>query len=180
MSFRTPAKDCRLCGLCAGRTNLVLPSGDLGSPVVLVGEAPGENEDLQGRPFVGKAGGILDQVFADTGVDRDSVMITNTVKCRPPDNREPLPEEMAACRPFLDSELETRKVVIGLGRSAIRDLMGYSGPMKDVVNTRQHITVSGKSILFIPTYHPMACVYQKTARTEIRRTMAMVKEEFLG
>ncbi|AGI47241.1 uracil-DNA glycosylase, family 4 [Thermoplasmatales archaeon BRNA1] len=179
MSFKTPEKDCSLCDLCRWRTNLVLPSGDLDSPVVLVGEAPGENEDLQGKPFVGRAGEILNKILEDVGLDRGRLMITNTVKCRPPQNREPQPEEMAACRPFLDSELATKKVIVGLGKSAIRDLMGYEGPMKPIVNTRQHITVGGKEILFIPTYHPMACVYQKPAREQLKLTMVMIKEEFL-
>ena len=173
-----PDKDCRLCGLCEGRTNLVLPSGDLDSPVVLVGEAPGENEDLQGEPFVGRAGQILNQAMEDVGLERSKVMITNTVKCRPPGNRDPEPSEMDACRRFLESELSGRKAVIGLGKSAIRDLLGYEGPMGPVVNTRQYIEIGEERILFIPTYHPMACVYRKAAREELRRTLSMVKEEF--
>ncbi len=174
----SPDADCRLCGLCAGRTNLVLPSGDRDSPVVLVGEAPGENEDLQGRPFVGRAGDILNKVMEEAGLGRDRVMITNTVKCRPPMNRAPSSEEMEACRPFLVSELRGRKVIVGLGKSAVRDLMGYDGPMADVVNTRRYIDVGGEKVLFIPTYHPMACVYRKTAREELKATMAAVREEF--
>lgn len=173
-----PKADCSLCGLCKGRTNLVLPSGNLNSPVVLVGEAPGENEDLQGAPFVGRAGKILNQAMEDVGLDRSKVMITNTVKCRPPENRDPEKEEMAACRQFLDSELAGRKVIIGLGKSAIKDLLGYTGPMAPVVNTRQTVEILGEKITFIPTYHPMACVYQKVAREELRKTLRMVKEEF--
>ncbi len=173
-----PPVDCSLCGLCSGRTNLVLPSGDLGSPVVLVGEAPGENEDLQGKPFVGRAGKILNQAMEDVGLDREKVMITNTVKCRPPENRDPERSEMDACRQFLDSELAGRRCIVGLGKSAVKDLMGYVGPMAPVVNTRQYIEVAGERILFIPTYHPMACVYQKVAREELRKTLRMVKEEF--
>ena len=108
----SPDKDCRLCVLCEGRTNLVLPSGDLDSPVVLVGEAPGENEDQQGAPFVGRAGQILNQAMEDVGLERSRVMITNTVKCRPPNNRDPEQSEMAACRKYLDSELSGRKAII--------------------------------------------------------------------
>ena len=173
-----PPADCSLCGLCTGRTNLVLPSGDLRSPVVLVGEAPGENEDLQGKPFVGRAGKILNQAMEDVGLDREKVMITNTVKCRPPENRDPEKAEMEACRRFLDSELAGRRCIVGLGKSAVKDLMDYVGPMAPVVNTRQYIEVGGERILFIPTYHPMACVYQKIAREELRNTLRMDKEEF--
>ena len=178
MSFISPDPDCALCGLCSGRTNIVLPSGDPDSPVLIVGEGPGENEDLQGRPFIGRAGSILDKTLEQAGLPREKLLITNTVKCRPPGNRDPTPEEMAACRRFLDSEMESRKAVVGLGRSAIRDLLGYIGPMAAIVNTRQTITVNGKEILFIPTYHPMACVYQKPAREALLKTMVDIREEF--
>lgn len=172
----SPEKDCSRCGLCSGRTNLVLPCGDLRSKVVFVGEAPGENEDLQGIPFVGRAGKILNDALSAAGIDRDSVMITNTVKCRPPNNRDPTHEEMAACRMFLDSELEDRELVIGLGRSAIRDLIGYEGGMKEVINKVTEMEVNGKRIRFLPAYHPMACVYRKEARTSLAETMQIVKE----
>ncbi len=174
----SPDPDCDLCGLCRGRTKIVLPSGDLGSPVVLVGEAPGENEDLSGLPFVGRAGKILEGAMEDVGLDRSKVMITNTVKCRPAANRDPEPAEMEACSRFLYSELAGRKVVVGLGRSAIKDLMGYSGPVAPIINTRQYITVGDERILFIPTYHPMACIYRKAAREELRTTLRNIKEEF--
>ena len=172
----TPKDDCDLCGLCQGRTNIVRPSGDLGSKVVLVGEGPGENEDLQGRPFVGRAGKILDNALREAGVDRDRIMITNTVKCRPPQNRDPTAEEMAACRPFLLSELKGRELVVLLGRSAIKDLLGYDGPMKDVVNRVREAEVDGETVRFLPAYHPMACVYRKEARQSLLDTMAMVRE----
>ncbi len=175
-----PEKDCRLCDLYRKRTNLVLPTGDPHSPVVLVGEAPGENEDLQGTPFVGRAGQILNSIMAEIGLERSRVLITNTVKCRPPVNRIPMPEEMAACRPFLDSELCDRKVIVGLGKSAVKDLLGYEGPMSQIVNTRQSIKIGDRQVLFIPTYHPMACIYKPAAREQLKVTLIMVKEEFLS
>lgn len=178
MSFLTPDRDCSLCGLCAGRTNIVLPSGDYDSPVVLVGEGPGENEDLQGRPFIGRAGAILDGILEEAGLPRERLLITNTVKCRPPGNRDPTEEEMAACRRFLDSEMASRRLVVGLGKSAIRDLMGYTGPMAPVVNRKQRITVNGEEIDFLPTYHPMACVYRRAARESLLEAMRMIKEEY--
>lgn len=174
----SPDKGCRLCDLCDCRTNIVLPKGDPESPVVFVGEAPGENEDLQGIPFVGRAGKILDGILDEVGLPKEKVMITNTVKCRPPQNRDPRPEEMAACRGFLNSELKGRKAIVGLGKSSVKDLLGYDGPMKDIVNTRQAIEVEGEKVLFIPTYHPMACVYRKSARVQLKLTVAMIKEEF--
>lgn len=171
-----PEPDCSLCGLCQGRTQLVLPDGDFSSGVVFVGEAPGENEDLEGRPFVGRSGKILEGMMADAGISRSDVTITNTVKCRPPSNRDPKPEEMAACRPFLESELYDAKLVVGLGRSAVRDLLGHEGKMSDVVNVLTTIRIRDRDVRFLPAYHPAATIYNKNSREELRRTMAIVKE----
>jgi len=174
-----PDPDCRLCGLCEQRARIVLPSGDMGSPVALVGEAPGEREDALGRPFVGRSGKLLDAIMEEEGVDRSRVMITNTVKCRPPGNRDPTREEMEACRPFLDHELSGRKVVVGLGKSACRDLLGYEGRMSDIANTRMSIRVMGEDVVFIPTYHPAACIYSRESRGALRVTMRILREEYL-
>ncbi|MBO5653961.1 MAG: uracil-DNA glycosylase [Candidatus Methanomethylophilaceae archaeon] len=170
-----PGSDCRLCGLCEGRTTIVLPDGNLLSKVVFVGEAPGENEDVQGRPFVGKSGKILEGAMEAAGISRSDVMITNTVKCRPPNNRDPKPEEMEACRPFLESELSDRSLVVGLGKSAIRDLIGYDGKMADIVNKVIRIEIGGSEVEFLPTYHPAACIYNKGARAALADAMAIVR-----
>ena len=174
-----PDRNCRLCGLCEGRTQLVMPSGDLNSPVVFVGEAPGEREDLTGKPFVGRSGKLLDAIMEEEGIERSKVMITNTVKCRPPNNRDPTEEEMRACRPFLDDELTGKKVIIGLGKSACRDLLGYEGKMSEIANTKQSIKVNGKDVLFIPTYHPAACIYSRESRDALRTTMRILRDEYL-
>ena len=172
----TPEKDCRLCGLCEGRTNIVLPDGDPGSRVVFVGEGPGENEDLQGRPFVGKSGKILEDAMAEAGFGRSQVLITNTVKCRPPGNRDPRPEEMEACRSFLVSELEGRALVVGLGKSAVRDLMGFDGKMAEVANRVTEIDIGGTRVNFLPTYHPAATIYNRDSRAALKDAMRIVKE----
>lgn len=174
-----PEADCSLCGLCTGRTNIVLPDGDPSTGIILVGEAPGENEDLEGRPFVGRSGKILDGMLADAGIERGSILITNTVKCRPPGNRDPTHEEMAACRPFLDSELHDARLVIGLGKSACRGLMGFEGKMAEIVNVPTTIRVGDRDVPFIPTYHPAATIYNKVSRAELRRTFDIVVEEYL-
>lgn len=170
-----PDPDCSLCPLCSGRTNIVLPDGNPAPGIILVGEAPGENEDLEGRPFVGRSGKILGAMMEEAGFDRSDVLITNTVKCRPPGNRDPTREEMAACRPFLESELMDARVVVGLGKSACRDLMGYDGPMADVVNMPTTIRVGDRDVPFIPTYHPAATIYNKNSRAELKRTMQILK-----
>ena len=174
-----PEPGCGLCGLCKGRTNIVLPDGDPSSGIVFVGEAPEENEDLEGRPFVGRSGKILDAMLSDAGIDRGRILITNTVKCRPPGNRDPTREEMEACRPFLDSELRDARLVVGLGKSACRDLMGFEGKMNDIVNVPTTIRVGDRDVPFIPTYHPAATIYNKVSRAELRRTMEIIAENYL-
>ncbi len=171
-----PDADCSRCGLCEMRTTIVMPDGNPEYGIVFVGEGPGESEDLQGRPFVGRSGKILDGMMAEAGFDRTKVMITNTVKCRPPNNRDPTPEEMAACRPFLESELYDARLIVGLGRSACRDLMGYEGPMSEIVNIPMTIKVRDREIVFIPTYHPAATIYNKDSREALRETMRVVSE----
>ena len=117
---------CTRCGLCAGRTNIVVDRGSPLARVLFVGEAPGENEDLQGRAFVGRAGKLLDEMLLALGFDtnRDS-LIANVVKCRPPDNRAPLPKEAESCLPFLHRQIELvkPKIVGLLGATALKHLV---------------------------------------------------------
>ena len=171
-----PDGDCRLCRLCEGRTQVVYPDGDYDAKVVFVGEGPGENEDVQGRPFVGKSGKILADAMESAGFGRKDVLITNTVKCRPPGNRDPKPDEMEACRPFLESELKGRGLVVCLGRSAIRDLLGFEGKMSEIANRVVEKEMGGETVRFLPTYHPAATIYNREARTALRDAMVIVKE----
>ena len=169
-----PDPDCRLCGLCEGRTQVVYPDGDPSGGVVFVGEGPGESEDAEGRPFIGRSGRILSEAMARHGFGRRDVLITNTVKCRPPGNRDPTGEEMAACRPFLESELAGARLVVGLGKSAVRDLTGYGGPMSAVANKVVRIEVGGREVDFLPTYHPAATIYSREARERLDEAMGIV------
>lgn len=175
-----PEPDCRLCGLSEGRTMIVLPDGDASSPVVFVGEAPGEKEDETGRPFVGRSGMILERMMEEEGLPRSKVLITNTVKCRPPGNRDPRPDEMAACLPFLMSEIGGRELVVGLGRSACRDLMRKEVKMRESANIPTTIDVSGRTLEFIPTYHPAATIYSREARGGLRLCIRYVKDRFFN
>jgi len=163
--------DCRRCDLANGRIQVVGPSGDPGSKVVLVGEAPGAREDASGRPFVGRAGKILDMLMEEAGLDRERVLITNTVKCRPPGNRRPRPEEMAACRPYLDRELEGRRFVLALGLSAAEDLLGRKPVMKEVANQLLEVELNGSTLHLMVTYHPSACIYRPAAREVLREAL---------
>jgi len=166
-----PENDCRRCRLCEGRARLVMPDGDPRSPLALVGEAPGAKEDEAGRPFVGLSGRVLNQLLEEEGLDRSKVFITNTVKCRPPGNREPTQAEMDACLPCLESELEGRKVIITLGRSAARDLLKRPVVMRDEVNRPRKITIRGKDAILIPAYHPAASFYNRKVKDSIRESI---------
>jgi DNA polymerase len=175
-----PEKNCSRCALHEFRTKIVMPDGNQNSNVVLVGEAPGENEDMIGRPFVGRSGKLLEKIMKEEGIERSDVLITNTVKCRPPGNRDPTKEEMDACRPFLEHELSGRKVIVGLGKSACRILIGYEGKMAEIVNKEMKIMINGNELTFLPTYHPAACIYNNGSKAELKRTMNILKNKYLS
>ena len=170
----SPNPECELCPLCEKRYQLVLPDGDMKSTVVLVGEAPGENEDKQGRPFVGKSGKILTDMLESVGISRSEIMITNTVKCRPPNNRDPTIEEINMCKQFLISELKNRKLVVGLGKSACKSILGFEGKMSEIANVVVKVDIEGTEINFLPTYHPAATIYNKESRAKLKEAMEMV------
>jgi DNA polymerase len=170
-------KACRKCPLCEGRTNVVGPDGPGDARVVLIGEAPGEKEDLSGRPFVGRAGKILDKAMASAGVDRSKVLITNAVKCRPPDNRRPTAEELATCRPCLLEDLEHAELIVTLGSSALTALTGGKEEVSKVANVERNVEVNGRRVTLLPTYHPAACIYNKKAREELAASMRRVAAE---
>jgi DNA polymerase len=142
------------CGLCPGRTNAVPGEGDPRARMVLVGEGPGATEDATGRPFVGQAGKLLEGILEAIEVPRPSVYITNIVKCRPPQNRKPLPDEIAACIPYLHRQLELirPKVIVAMGGTAGEALLGVRkglGELRGKVHT-----YNGTPL--IVTYHPAA------------------------
>ncbi len=142
------------CPLCPGRTNAVPGEGDPRARMVLVGEGPGATEDATGRPFVGQAGALLDTILQAIDVPRNSVYITNIVKCRPPQNRKPLPDEIAACLPYLHRQLEIirPRVILALGGTAGEAMLGVKkslGELRGKVHTYNGIPL-------IVTYHPAA------------------------
>ena len=147
--------DCRLCQLCQARTNIVFGTGNPHARVMFVGEAPGKNEDLQGEPFVGRGGQLLDKMLAAVGLSREkNIYIANIVKCRPPKNRDPLPEEQEACIGWLREQftLIRPKIVVCLGRVAACRLIS-----PDFKVTRQHGQFFEKGgVLMMGTLHPAA------------------------
>ena len=170
---------CQRCGLCAGRTQPVLGAGVPNSRIVIVGEAPGKNEDEQGKPFVGRSGKLLDQMLAEVGLYRDkNVFITNIVKCRPPENRDPSPEECAACREYLDRILTIidPKVILCVGRISAQRLFDPNFRV-----TRQHgetREIDGR--LVMGTFHPAALLrnpdYKELMEADLRKLVSIIRE----
>jgi DNA polymerase len=143
---------CQMCGLSERRTNTVPGEGDPQADLMFIGEAPGYNEDVQGRPFVGRAGKLLDDMIRAMGFDRGQVFIGNIIKCRPPNNRDPHPDEMKTCEPFLHRQLELirPRVICALGRIAIQTLLRSTQPISKI-RGKWH---AYKGIPLMPTYHP--------------------------
>lgn len=154
------ASTCTKCGLASTRTQVVFGHIRESSPLLFVGEAPGKDEDEQGFPFVGRSGKLLDQVMEEElGVTRDRVSIVNTVKCRPPGNRDPQADEIAACNPWLEAQLEliAPKVVITLGNFATKLLLfGDPGAKQGITKLRGQSYEWRNGAVLVPTFHPSA------------------------
>lgn len=143
------------CSLAGGRTQVVFGVGDPDAELMFVGEGPGRDEDLKGEPFVGRSGQLLDRlVWEELGLTRDRFYIANVVKCRPPNNRDPLPTEIAACRPYLDAQLDAVEpaVVVTLGNFATKLLLGTT----EGIRTVRGRTYPFRHGVLVPTYHPAA------------------------
>jgi uracil-DNA glycosylase len=156
-ALRAEALACTRCPLAAGRTQVVFGVGDPCADLVFVGEGPGREEDLAGEPFVGRSGKLLDRLMAEElGIDRSRCYIANVVKCRPPGNRDPRPEEIEACRPYLQRQLELidPSVVVTLGNFAARLLLDTT---EGIRRLRGRSYPYGRGNL-VPTYHPAAAL----------------------
>jgi len=151
-------RGCPLCKLSRSRKNAVPGEGQLSAKIMFIGEAPGRSEDEKGRPFVGAAGRILDELLKKAGIERSEVFITNIVKCRPPNNRVPKEDELTACRPYLDRQIAliNPKVICILGRTAYSSLLGGSS----ITANRGKIVERAGQKYFL-TFHPAAVIYNK-------------------
>jgi uracil-DNA glycosylase len=156
---------CERCVLAQTRTQVVFGSGSPTADLMFVGEAPGFHEDKQGVPFVGAAGQLLGELLAGIGLTREDVYICNTIKCRPPGNRDPLPEEIEACEGHLFRQIELirPKVVATLGNFATKLLSGKPIGITRVHGSEQEVTLGGSRVLLYPLFHPAAALY--TPRT---------------
>jgi DNA polymerase len=152
---------CTRCRLAQGRTQVVFGSGNPRADLMFVGEAPGFHEDKQGVPFVGQAGKLLERLLAGVELRRVDVYIANVLKCRPPGNRDPQPDEIEACEPHLFRQIELiePKVIATLGNFATKLLSGRPLGITRVHGQEQALTIAGRSVLLYPLYHPAAALY---------------------
>jgi DNA polymerase len=156
-------RGCTLCRLCETRTRSVFGEGDVDAKIFFIGEGPGENEDLTGRPFVGKAGQLLDKMIGAMGLRREQVFIANIVKCRPPNNRVPAPDEVSTCTPYLERQLEIirPRVIVTLGLPAAKYMLQVNSTMGKL-RGQWH---SWREIKLMPTFHPAYILRSYTPQT---------------
>lgn len=177
-ALRDHIGDCQRCGLAGTRTCLVFGVGDPSARVMLIGEAPGKNEDLKGEPFVGAAGKLLDELLAGIGMQRSDVYIANVLKCRPPSNRDPRPDEIETCSPFLASQVDlvAPEVVVTLGNFATRYILGTK---EGITGLRGNLyNVGGRKVF--PIFHPAAAMYAPDKRQYLVDDFARLKRVLDG
>lgn len=181
IALRDKALGCTSCDLHKTRTTVVFGTGNINQPpVMVVGEAPGRNEDEQGEPFVGRAGAILDRWIEWLGFKREEVYIQNTLQCRPPNNRDPLPVERAACAPYFWNKVKLiqPQVLLTVGRIAAVNVLGLDGDM-----SMSHVRGSWHFIDGIPcrcTYHPAYILRSPQAETKVREDLQAVRKRLCG
>jgi uracil-DNA glycosylase len=159
--YAAATASCTRCRLAQGRTQVVFGAGNPRADLMFVGEAPGFHEDKQGVPFVGQAGKLLEGLLAGVGLSRNDVYIANTLKCRPPGNRDPQQDEIEACEPHLFRQIELiePRVIATLGNFATKLLSGRPLGITRVHGQEQELTIAGRSVLLYPLYHPAAALY---------------------
>ena len=173
----TAVRSCTKCALHKGRTNAVPGSGSANAGILIIGEGPGFNEDQQGLPFVGRSGKLLNELLAAVPISREDVFITNVVKCRPPDNRDPLPDEVTACRPYLERQMELLdpRVIVTLGRHSL--LRFY--PEGKISKDHGKILEWEGRVLF-PLYHPAAGLRKPAIKRDLQEDVLRLPEAIRG
>jgi uracil-DNA glycosylase len=174
VAIRAEIGDCTRCKLHTGRTNLVFGIGNPEATLMFIGEGPGADEDEQGEPFVGRAGQLLTQIIKAMGFAREEVYIANVVKCRPPGNRNPEPDEIAQCSPFLQAQIASikPKVIVALGKFAAQTLLAMETPISRL---RGRFHEMGDTVV-MPTFHPSYLLRNPAAKREVWEDMKQVME----
>ena len=167
-------KNCNKCKLAKGRNNVVIGCGNKNAKLMFIGEGPGADEDIQGIPFVGKAGKLMNMAFAGVGINREEVYITNIVKCRPPMNRNPEKDEADACKEYLETQIELikPKIIVLLGNVALKNILGEEYGITKIRG--QWVEKDG--IKYMPTFHPAALLRDETKKIAFWKDLKTVKE----
>ena len=168
------AKQCRKCKLCQTRSNVVFGVGSKETDLMFIGEGPGADEDIQGIPFVGKAGKLMNMAFEIIGLDRNKVYIANIVKCRPPSNRNPQDDEAMACLNYLRNQviLVKPKIIVLLGSVALKNILGKEYG----ITASRGKWIEKKGILYLPTWHPAALLRDETKKIDFIKDLKLVME----
>lgn len=176
-AIRAQVENCQSCALCETRTNIVFGDGDPHARVLIVGEAPGKNEDLQGKPFVGAAGKFLDELLEEAGLKREEVFIANVLKCRPPSNRNPQADEIEACAPFLREQTQSIDpwIIVTMGNFATQFILRTG---TGITRLRGTVQQAGRFVV-LPVFHPAAAIYDRSKRDvlleDFRQVGALVR-----
>ena len=174
-SLQAAVRNCEKCGLCRTRTNTAFGEGNEQSDILFVGEGPGREEDLQGRPFVGPAGQLLDRMLKAIDIRREDVYIANVVKCRPPGNRNPSDEEAALCMPYLRAQfsLIRPRIIVCLGAVAMRHLYDPNGK----ISRDRGKWIERGGVWFMPTYHPAALLRNESLKRDAWADMQALRDK---
>jgi len=172
-SLKESVLECALCELASTRNKVVFGEGDINARLMFVGEAPGADEDMQGRPFVGLAGQLLTKIIASIGLKREEVFICNILKCRPPNNRNPLPFEIEKCRPYLDAQINLIKpqIICALGSPASKTILSTDNSISKIRG--QIFNLDG--IKVIPTYHPAYLLRNASMKRPVWEDMKLIR-----
>lgn len=169
-------KNCRKCRLCEKRNNVVFGVGNKNADIMFIGEGPGADEDMQGEPFVGKAGKLMNMAFKMLGINREEVYIANIVKCRPPQNRNPQDDEAEACLNYLRNQviLVKPKIIVLLGNVALKNILGKEYG----ITASRGKWVEKKGILYMPTWHPAALLRDENKKIDFVKDLKEVQNKF--
>ncbi|MCI8273128.1 MAG: uracil-DNA glycosylase [Clostridia bacterium] len=168
-------KQCKKCRLCQTRNNVVFGVGNKETDIMFIGEGPGADEDMQGEPFVGKAGKLMNMAFEAIGLKREDIYIANIVKCRPPSNRNPEEDEAVACLNYLRNQvvLVKPKIIVLLGSVALKNILGKEYG----ITASRGKWIEKKGILYMPTWHPAALLRDDTKKIDFIKDLKMVLEK---
>ena len=168
--------NCTKCKLCTNRHNVVIGTGNKNAKIMFIGEGPGADEDLQGIPFVGKAGKLMDKALDGIGIKREEIYIANIVKCRPPNNRNPEYEEADSCKEYLDSQIKlvNPEIIVLLGSVALKNILGKEYG----ITSSRGKWFEKDGIKYMPTFHPAALLRDETKKIDFWKDLKRVKEIF--